>query len=100
MEPQNTQKPVRLNIQNFPKQQSIFESKARYKIVVKGRRFGLTRGAANNFIQEALEGKFQRGLWVDVVNGNIKFDKQNVIESSDRFSLEKVISQYEKVLFE
>ena len=68
MEPQ---KPVRLNIQNFPKQQSIFDSKARYKIVVKGRRFGLTRGAANNFIQEALEGKFQRGLWVDVVNGNI-----------------------------
>ena len=62
---------VRLNIKNFPKQQSIFESPARYKIVVKGRRFGLTRGAANNFIQEALEGKFQRGLWVDVVNGNI-----------------------------
>ena len=62
---------VRLNIKNFPAQQSIFDSKARYKIVVKGRRFGATRGAANNFIQEALEGKFQRGLWVDVVNSNI-----------------------------
>ena len=60
-----------LKIWNFPKQQSIFDSKAKYKIVVKGRRFGLTKGAANDFIISALEGKFKRGLWVDVVNSNI-----------------------------
>src|SRR3990167_11002988 len=60
-----------LPILNFPKQQSIFDSPARYKIVAKGRRFGLTKGAANDFIKCALEGKFKRGLWVDVVNSNI-----------------------------
>ena len=39
--------------------------------MAKGRRFGLTKGAANDFIKSALEGKFKRGLWVDVVNSNI-----------------------------
>jgi phage FluMu gp28-like protein len=62
---------VTLPIQNFPKQQSIFDSKARFKIAAKGRRFGLTKGAANNFIEEALAGKFKKGIWVDVVNSNI-----------------------------
>lgn len=60
-----------LAIKNFPAQQSIFDSKARYKIVVKGRRFGLTKGAANDFIKCALAGSFKKGLWVDVVNSNI-----------------------------
>jgi hypothetical protein len=60
-----------LAIQNFPKQQSIFDSSARIKLAAKGRRFGLTKGAANDFIISALEGKFKKGLWVDVVNGNI-----------------------------
>ena len=36
---------------------------------------------------------------IDVVKGNIKFDKQNVIESSYRFNVEKIINQYEKLLF-
>jgi len=63
---------VSLAIKNFPAQQSIFDSKARYKIVAKGRRFGLTKGAANDFIKEALEGNFKRGLWVDTVNANIE----------------------------
>lgn len=58
-------------IKNFPKQQSIFQSPSKYTIVAKGRRFGLTKGAANNFILEALNGKFKKGLWVDTVNGNI-----------------------------
>jgi phage FluMu gp28-like protein len=62
---------IDLPIKNFPKQQSIFDSKAKYKIAVKGRRFGLTKGAANDFIKCALEGKFKKGLWVDVVNSNI-----------------------------
>ena len=37
---------------------------------------------------------------IDVVKGNIKFDKQNVIKSSYRFNVEGIINQYEKLLFE
>jgi len=37
---------------------------------------------------------------IDVVSENIRFDKQKVIESSNRFNLEKIINQYEKILFE
>lgn len=62
---------VHIPIQNFPKQQEIFDHPARFKIVVKGRRFGMTRGAANDFVLEAMQGRFQRGLWVDTVNTNI-----------------------------
>ena len=62
---------VELAIKNFPAQQTIFDSKARYKIVAKGRRFGLTKGAANDFIQCALQRKFKAGIWVDTVNANI-----------------------------
>lgn len=62
---------IDLPIKNFPKQESIFADAARYKIVAKGRRFGLTRGAANNFIREGLQGKFEKGLWVDVIVSNI-----------------------------
>ena len=62
---------IDLAIKNFPKQQSIFDSKARIKLAAKGRRFGLTKGAANDFILSALEGRFRKGLWVDVVNSNI-----------------------------
>src|SRR5258708_4080491 len=61
-----------LPIINFPKQQEVFDSKARYVIVPKGRRFGITTGAVNNFIQEALQGKFVKGLWGDVINSNIE----------------------------
>ena len=61
-----------LPILNFKKQQSIFDNPARYVIVPKGRRFGVTRGAANNYIRMALLGKFKRGLWVDTVNANIE----------------------------
>ena len=62
---------VHLPIENFEKQQTIFDSKALYKIVSKGRRFGLTNGAANDFIKSALNKLFKRGLWVDTVNTNI-----------------------------
>ena len=62
---------IDLPIKNFPKQQSIFDSKTRIKLAAKGRRFGLTKGAANDYIKCALEGKFKKGLWVDVVNSNI-----------------------------
>ena len=62
---------IELPIKNFPKQQAIFQHPAKYKIAVKGRRFGLTKGAANDFIKCALEGTFNKGLWVDTVNSNI-----------------------------
>ena len=62
---------IDLAIVNFPKQQSIFDSPASYKIVQKGRRFGLTKGAANDFINCSLTKKFKHGLWVDTVNSNI-----------------------------
>src|SRR3990167_8762373 len=63
---------IELGIKNFPKQQEIFNCPATFKIVAKGRRVGLTKGAANDFILTALEGKFKRGLWVDTVNANIE----------------------------
>src|SRR3989304_4820289 len=62
---------IELPIKNFPKQQSIFDSQSKYAIAVKGRRFGLTKGAANDFIKCAIEKKFSKGLWVDTVNSNI-----------------------------
>lgn len=64
---------VQLAIKNFPAQRTIFKANEKYKyvIVTKGRRFGLTRGAANNFIVEALEGKYKQALWGDTVNSNI-----------------------------
>ena len=63
---------IQLPIKNFPAQQSIFDCPATYVIVPKGRRFGLTVGATNNFISEALKGKFKKGLWGDVINSNIE----------------------------
>lgn len=36
---------------------------------------------------------------INIVNDNIKFNKADIIESSKRYSLEKIIGQYEKVLF-
>lgn len=63
---------TQLEIKNFDKQQSIFDSKVRYKIVVKGRRFGLTKGAANDFIKCSLAKSFKQGLWIDTVNSNIE----------------------------
>lgn len=62
---------IHLPIENFEKQQTIFDSPALYKIVSKGRRFGLTKGAANDFIKCAIDKLFKRGLWVDTVNTNI-----------------------------
>ena len=63
---------IQLPIQNFPKQQEIFDCPAQYVIVPKGRRFGATNGAANNYIKKAIQRKFKRGLWVDTVNANIE----------------------------
>lgn len=63
---------IQLPIHNFNKQQQICDSMARYTIVPKGRRFGLTRGMANDFIIKALQRKYTKGLWVDTINSNIE----------------------------
>lgn len=63
---------IQLPIKNFTAQQTIFETNTKYTVVAKGRRFGFTKGCANNTIKWALAGKFKKGLWVDVVNGNIE----------------------------
>lgn len=42
--------------------------------------------------------EFARAI-INVVNDDIKFNKADIIESSKRYSLEKIIGQYEKVLF-
>ncbi len=63
---------IELPILNFAAQQAIFDDPTRYKIIAKGRRFGLTRGAAHDFILSALQKKFKQGLWVDTINSNIE----------------------------
>lgn len=66
------QQQVSLPIKNFEKQQLVFDCPARTVTVPKGRRFGITRGAANDYIKKALGGQFSKGLWVDTVNANIE----------------------------
>lgn len=53
-------------------QNEIFfsDSKARFTIVPKGRRFGATKGSSNAVIEWAIEG-ISPILWVDTINGNI-----------------------------
>lgn len=63
---------IELPIKNFAKQQEIFDCPARFVIVPKGRRFGITTGAKNNFIKKAIQRKFKSALWGDVVNSNIE----------------------------
>ena len=45
---------------------------ARFKVVVKGRRFGLTRGMMHYAIQRALNGKGEKIFWVDTTYANIQ----------------------------
>lgn len=58
---------------NTEAQREIFnsESKARYTIVPKGRRFGATKGSSNAIIKWAIKG-ISPMLWVDTINGNIE----------------------------
>jgi len=48
----------------------FFGSKAKKKVIAKGRRFGLTNGYAHRAIEYLLDG-ISPGLWVDTVNSNI-----------------------------
>ncbi len=60
------------NIQFHLNQRKIFfDSSSRYKIIAKGRRFGLTRGFANFAMYKALN-NVTPILWVDTIYGNIE----------------------------
>jgi len=65
-------KEVELEISYHPNQEKIlFKSSARFKVIAKGRRFGLTKGFANYIIEAMLDG-VSPVLWVDTVYGNIE----------------------------
>lgn len=62
-----------LSLQYLPSQIEIFfdpDQDWKYKIVRKGRRAGITRGATSAFIEYCLDGVSPL-LWVDTINGNI-----------------------------
>ncbi len=61
---------IHLEISYHEKQREIFEDNSRFKVIAKGRRFGLTRGFALYVIESMLNG-VSPVLWVDTVYGNI-----------------------------
>lgn len=61
---------IELNLVYHPAQAEIFDNPARVKVIVKGRRFGLTRGYANYCVERMLGGA-DSVLWVDTINTNI-----------------------------
>lgn len=64
---------IEIKIKYHPNQNKIFyESKARFKIIAKGRRFGLTKGMINYAIEKCLNEKNEKILWIDTTYGNIK----------------------------
>lgn len=65
-------KEIKLAIGYHQNQRKIFfESDARYKVIAKGRRFGLTKGFANYVIENMLDGKTPI-LWMDTTYSNIE----------------------------
>ena len=67
-----------MNVRNIEigyhqKQDEIFfGSDIRFKVIAKGRRFGLTKGMINYVIERALNGKGEKILWVDTTYPNIQ----------------------------
>jgi len=61
---------IKVKVCYHPAQEQIFSHPAKVKVIVKGRRFGLTRGYANYAIERMLEGA-ATALWLDTVNSNI-----------------------------
>jgi hypothetical protein len=62
---------VRLSVSYHPGQERVFwRSKAKTKVIAKGRRWGLTKGFANYAVERMAEG-VSPGLWIDTVNTNI-----------------------------
>jgi len=64
-------KQVSLDIGYHTKQKEIFDAPERFKVIAKGRRFGLTRGFANYVIEQMLN-DVSPILWVDTIYGNIE----------------------------
>ncbi len=60
-----------IEIAYHDKQQEIFNDPSRYKVIAKGRRFGLTNGFANYVIANMLD-DITPILWVDTIYGNIE----------------------------
>lgn len=65
LQPEKVQIPYHSGQKKF-----FFDSKAKKKVIAKGRRWGLTRGYAHRAIEYLLDG-VSPGLWVDTVYGNI-----------------------------
>jgi len=61
---------ISLKVTYHPSQAEVFNDPAKVKVIVKGRRWGLTRGYANHTIEKMLEG-VSPVLWTDTVNSNI-----------------------------
>lgn len=64
-------KQIPLEISYHDKQREIFDAPERFKVIAKGRRFGLTRGFANYVIEQMLK-DVSPILWVDTIYGNIE----------------------------
>ena len=64
-------KKIGLDITYHDKQREIFDAPERFKVIAKGRRFGLTRGFANYVIEQMLN-DVSPILWVDTIYGNIE----------------------------
>lgn len=62
---------IGLDIAYHDKQREIFDAPERFKVIAKGRRFGLTRGFANYVIEQMLN-DITPILWVDTIYGNIE----------------------------
>mgnify|MGYP000380307693 CR=1 FL=1 len=50
----------------------FFAEKVRFKVISKGRRFGLTKGMMNYVIDRALNNKGEKILWIDTTYANIQ----------------------------
>jgi hypothetical protein len=68
---------LEVELSYFPCQNEVFfNSHKKFTVIPKGRRLGITRGAANAYIEYMIDG-ITPLLWVDTINGNIEryFDR-------------------------
>ena len=64
-------KTVNVELEFLPKQWELFNDEARFKVIAKGRRFGLTKGFSLYAISKCLSEVDYSMLWVDTIYGNI-----------------------------
>ena len=62
---------VNVELEFLPKQWELFNDDARFKVIAKGRRFGLTKGFSLYAISKCLSEVDYSMLWVDTIYGNI-----------------------------